>query len=111
MGTEEILKYFYKAETIYFEKDKTSRTVDLDIFAGQRAEEDITDPKTGKVLVKKNRKFTKAVIKEIADAGIKRISKSPSEAVVGRVACEDIVDEKTGEVILECNGELSPKLK
>ncbi len=106
MGTEEILKFFYKNETIYFEKDKFFKNVDLDILAGQRAEEDITDPKSGKVIVKKNRKFTKAVIKEIADAGIKKLEITP-EAVVGRVACEDIVDDKTGEVLLECNGELS----
>jgi len=106
MGTQEILKYFYKEEIIYFDKDKYFKNVDLDILAGQRAEDDITDPKSGKVIVKKNRKFTKAVIKEISDAGIKKLE-IPSEAVIGRVACEDIVDDKTGEVLLETNGELS----
>ncbi|RYZ69044.1 MAG: DNA-directed RNA polymerase subunit beta, partial [Proteobacteria bacterium] len=76
-----------------------------------RAEDDILDPKSGKTIVKKNRKFTKAVIKEIADAGIKRLE-IPAEMVVGRVACEDIVDDKTGEVVLETNQELSEaKLK
>src|SRR5580692_6834403 len=46
MGTQEILKYFYKEETILFEKDgKSYKSVDLEILAGQRAEEDILDPK------------------------------------------------------------------
>jgi DNA-directed RNA polymerase subunit beta len=106
MGTQEILNYFYRTETIFFDKDKFFKNVDLDIMAGQRADEDILDPKSGKVIVKKNRKFTKAVIKEIEDAGIKRLEIMP-EGVYGRVAAEDIVDDKTGEVIVECNHELS----
>ena len=107
LANQEILNYFYRIETIAFDKDKKFyKMVDLDILAGQRAEEDILDPKTGEAIVKKNRKFTKAVIKRIEEAGIKRLE-IPSEAVVGRVASEDIVDEKTGEVLLETNQELS----
>lgn len=106
MSTEEILKYFYKTETIYFDKDKFMKNVDLDILSGQRADDDIVDPKSGKVIVKKNRKFTKAAIKELADSGIKKLE-IPLDLVVGRVSCEDIVDDKTGEVILECNQDLS----
>src|SRR6476646_8261389 len=60
MGTEEVLKYFYKTETISFEKDvKFYKMVDLEILSGQRAEDDINDPKTGEAIVKKNRKFTR----------------------------------------------------
>lgn len=109
MSNHEILNYFYRIETLVLEKDgKYFKMVDLDILSGQRAEEDIVDPKSGEVIVKKNRKFTKAVIKKIQDAGIKRLE-VPSEAVIGRVASEDIVDEKTGEVLLECNEELAEK--
>src|ERR1700744_4063801 len=107
MSPHEILNYFYRVEKIIFDKDgKFYKAVDLDILSGQRAEEDINDPKTGEAIVKKNRKFTKAVIKKIQDAGIKRLE-VPLEAVVGRVSSEDIVDEKTGEVLLECNHELT----
>ncbi len=107
MSNLEILNFFYKTERITFEKDgKYSKFVDLEILSGQRAEEDITDPKSGDVIVKKNRKFTKAVIKKIQDAGIKKLE-IPMEAIVDRVSAEDIVDEKTGEVLLECNQELS----
>ena len=96
-----------KLRKFIFDKDgKFYKAVDLDILSGQRAEEDIRDPKTGEAIVKKNRKFTKAVIKRIQEAGIKRLE-MPIEAVVGRVSSEDIVDEKTGEVLLECNHELS----
>lgn len=107
LSNQEILNYFYRIEKLIFENDgKFYKAVDLEILAGQRAEEDILDPKTGDVIVKKNRKFTKAVIKKIQEAGIQRLEVS-KEAVVGRVASEDIVDESTGEVLLETNQELS----
>ncbi|MFN7684159.1 MAG: DNA-directed RNA polymerase subunit beta [Oligoflexia bacterium] len=109
MSVREILNFFYRAESIILEKDgKLYKAVDLDILSGQRAEEDIVDPKTGDVIVKKNRKFTKAVISKIESAGIKKLE-VPLEAVLGRVSSEDIVDEKTGEVLLEVNHELTEK--
>ncbi len=109
MSVQEILGYFYRSEKIVLEKDgKFSKLVDLEILSGQRAEEDIVDPKTGEAIVKRNRKFTKAVIKRIEDAGIKKLE-VPAEMVLGRVASEDIFDEKTGEVLLEVNHELTEK--
>ena len=107
MSSQEILAFFYRVETVSFDKDgKFYKSVDFEFLSGQRAEEDILEPKTGEVIVKKNRKFTKAVIQKIQEAGIKRFE-VPLEAVIGRVASEDIVDEKTGEVLLEVNAELN----
>ncbi|MEK6578090.1 MAG: DNA-directed RNA polymerase subunit beta, partial [Bdellovibrionota bacterium] len=107
MSNYEILNRFYRVEKITFDKDgKYYKYIDFEVLSGQRADEDIVDPKGGEVIVKKNRKFTKAVIKKIQDAGIKRLE-VPMEAVVSRVASEDIVDEKTGEVLLECNQDLT----
>ena len=107
MSNHEVLNYFYRVEKLFFEKDdKYFKMVDPEILAGQRAEDNILDPKTGQVIVPKNRKFTKALIKKVQEAGIKRLE-IPVETVVGRVASEDIVDEKTGEVLLETNHELS----
>ncbi|MEK6706945.1 MAG: DNA-directed RNA polymerase subunit beta, partial [Bdellovibrionota bacterium] len=107
MSNFEILNYFYKIEKLVLEKDgKYYKMVDLDILSGQRAEDDISDPKTGEIIVRKNRKFTKAIIKRIQESGIKRVE-IPIEAVIGRVASDDIVDDKTGEVLLETNQELT----
>jgi len=115
LSVPEVLAYFYKAEKIQIEGDGKSakffKVVDLDILSGQRAEEDIVDPKTKEVIVRKNRKFTKAVLKKVEEAGIKRLE-VPMEAVVGRVISEDLVDNKTGEVLFESNEEISEaKLK
>lgn len=107
LSTQEILSYFYRTERLMFEADgRYYKEVDLEILAGQRAEEDIVDPRSGEPIVKKNRKFTKAVIRKIQEAGIKKLE-VPVEALVGRIASEDVVDEATGEVLLECNHEVT----
>ncbi|MGE0614979.1 MAG: DNA-directed RNA polymerase subunit beta [Bacteriovoracia bacterium] len=112
MAPSEILDYFYDVETIQVDtkggpkKNRYFKLVDLEILSGQRAEEDIVDPKSGELIVKKNRKFTRAVIKKIEDAGIKKME-VPHESVVGRIAAEDIVDESTGEVLAEASDEIS----
>ncbi len=110
LSVPEILSFFYKVEKIQIEGEgknsKFFKVVDLDILSGQRAEDDIVDPKTKEVIVRKNRKFTKAVLKKVEEAGIKRIE-VPEEAVVGRVISEDMVDQKTGEVLFEANEEIS----
>ena len=112
MSDREILGHFYRIEQIEFSRDgKFFKAVDPEILSGQRAEEDIVDPKTKEVIVRKNRKFTKAVIKKIEEAGIKRLE-IPEEAVIGRIASDDIVDANTGEVLLERNHEIfGDKLK
>lgn len=108
MSMQEVLNYFYRVETIQYSKKegKFYKQIDLSILAGQRADEDIVDPKSGEVIVRKNRKYTKAVISKIEDAGIKKLE-IPTESLVSRVASEDVIDDKTGEVLLECNQELS----
>ena len=63
MSVEEVLDTFYRKEKLVIEtkggEPKYFKNVDLDILAGQRAEDDILNPKSGDIIVKKNRKFTK----------------------------------------------------
>jgi DNA-directed RNA polymerase subunit beta len=106
MSVQEVLNTFYKVETYSFDKEKVFRELDFDLLLGQRAEEDLLHPKTGDVLVKKNRKFTKAVIDKVKESGLKRIEVLV-EAIAGKVIAEDHVDPKTGEVLVEANTELS----
>lgn len=107
MAVEEILHRFYKTEEIVFDSSaKLYRMIDPEILAHQRAEQDIKDPKTKNVLVKKNRKFTKAAIQKIMESKIDRFEVD-MEYINGRYAAVDIIDEKTGEVLLEANEELS----
>ncbi|MEQ9503424.1 MAG: DNA-directed RNA polymerase subunit beta [Deltaproteobacteria bacterium] len=108
-GTQELLDYYYDKETVYLEKgNKLAKGVNLDLLLGQRAARDLKDPKSGDILVKKNRKFTNAVIRKIEALDIDRIPVEQEE-LIGAVVAEDIIDETTGEVVAECNDDVTPE--
>src|SRR5512137_2774351 len=105
--SEEILKYYYDTETIRVEgKGKYERDVVPDLLKGQRATRDIKDPRTGEVVVKKNRKFSEGAIKKLVAAKVKTLPIEPEE-VYQKYSAEDVVDESTGEVLLEVNEQVT----
>ncbi|HKL25199.1 MAG TPA: DNA-directed RNA polymerase subunit beta [Desulfuromonadales bacterium] len=102
---EELLDYYYDTEEIHIDGDVYRKKTDLSLLPGQRASMDVVD-ENGDVIVKANRKFTKAAMRKIADKNIEFIQ-ILEEDVVGKVASTDIVDESTGEVVVECNSEVT----
>jgi len=103
---ESLLNYYYKSEEIILDGDKVFKVADPELLANQKATIDIINPQTGEVIVKANRKFTKAAIRKMEENGIKTIQISEEE-VVGKFCCHDVVDPATGEVIIECNDEVT----
>ena len=112
--TEELLDYFYKPETVRVEMDgkrpRYLKRVVADLLEGQRATIDVKDA-AGNVLVRKDRKFNKASLRRLGEAGIEWIPIGLEDLIrednVKRVSPVDLVDEATGEVIIECNEELT----
>ncbi|MFV8752777.1 DNA-directed RNA polymerase subunit beta [Nannocystaceae bacterium ST9] len=105
-STQDLLDEFYAKEIIHLRDGNISREIDYDLITGQRATQDIRDPETGEVLVKKSKKLNKAAIKKMRNAGITEIPMD-TEELIGKVASEDVYDEETGEVILNCNEEIT----
>jgi len=105
-STDDLLNYFYKSEEIILDGDKIVKIADPELLTNQKAAIDIADPQTGEVILKANRKFTKAAIRKVAEHGIKYIPITV-EDVVGKFSCHDIVDPGTGEVLAECNEEIT----
>jgi len=104
--TEEILNYYYATETIYLNSaSEYEKSVELELLPGQRATRDIKT-KSGEVIVKKNRKFTRGAIKKLEAAKMRTLPIDADELFT-KVSAYDVVDEATGEVILECNEEVS----
>ncbi len=103
-STEFILNYFYSIEKITIEGEKIYFAVD-DSLSGQKAPEDIRDPKSAEVIVKKGRKLTKPLLKKVIDAGVKHIPVKEAD-LTGKILSSDIRDPKTGEIIFRCNEEL-----
>ncbi|WP_305043420.1 DNA-directed RNA polymerase subunit beta [Geoalkalibacter sp.] len=104
-SAEELLNYYYDVEEIVWDGEGYKKRVNTDLLLGQRADRDVVDA-SGEVIVRENRKFTKAAVRKIADAGIAYIPVN-EESVLGKIASTDIVDASTGEVIVECNEELT----
>jgi DNA-directed RNA polymerase subunit beta len=103
--TEELLKYYYDIEEISWDGNTYTKAVNFDLLAGQRASTDVLS-NSGEVLVKANRKFTRAAIRKMKEEAITSIAVA-DENLIGQVSAADVVDESTGEVVLECNSELT----
>ncbi|NNF70543.1 MAG: DNA-directed RNA polymerase subunit beta, partial [Acidimicrobiia bacterium] len=111
-SAEELLAYFYKPEQIKLDGKKILKKVDPELLIGQRCTKEVKSGSSS--LVKKDRKFTKAALRKIGEAGLEWIQVGPEDLIredaVKRVLPVDIVDENTGEVIIECNEELTQEL-
>ncbi|MBP1728237.1 MAG: rpoB [Deltaproteobacteria bacterium] len=103
---ESLLNYYYKSEEIIFDGERIFKVADPELLANQKTTVDILNPQTGEVLVKANRKFTKAAIRKMEENGIRHIPVTEDE-IIGKYSCHDIVDPATGEIIIECNEELT----
>ena len=103
--TEELLNYYYKTEEILIDGEGLRKKVNPSLLLLQKAAADVVAP-DGEVLVKANRKFTRAAIRKLEERGIESVAIGV-EDVVGRIASTDVVDETTGEVLIECNEEIS----
>ncbi|MBW2400966.1 MAG: DNA-directed RNA polymerase subunit beta, partial [Deltaproteobacteria bacterium] len=86
-GPEELLAYFYPSETIRIEGKKLFRSVVPELLIGQRCTREVKDKK-GTVLVRKDRKFTAASVRKLAESGVTEI----------QVNVEDIVRAETDSV-------------
>jgi DNA-directed RNA polymerase subunit beta len=100
--SQELLDYFYDREEIFIEKGNFYKKVSYNILLGQKATQDIVDPKTKEVLVRKNRKITKLIVKKLETAKIRSIPIDPSD-LLDRYLAAELTDGETGEVIVECN--------
>ena len=104
-NTQELLNYYYDTETIYIlSKDQYAKSIEYELLPGQRATHDITVGED--VLVRKNRKFTRAAIRKLKSAGLDYLPIDFTE-VIGKVAAEDVIDEDTGEILLAVNEEVT----
>jgi DNA-directed RNA polymerase subunit beta len=106
---EFLLTYFYEPELIRLDGKKILKKVVPSLLEGQRCTREVKD-EAGTVLVRKDKKFTKAAVRRIVEAGLEWVQVGLEDVIrndaVKRVAPVDIVDESTGEVLLECNEEI-----
>jgi len=102
-STEDILNYFYRMDRIVIRKKKIFKAFAPELLKGQKADQDIKDPDTGEVVVKKGRVFTKRSLKQLSQSGLDMIPASEEE-LDERVSARTLVDPGSGEVIVPANG-------
>jgi DNA-directed RNA polymerase subunit beta len=102
---EQLLNYFYDLEKVALDSEHLYVMADQ-ALNGERAPEDIKDPVSGEVIVKKGRKITKAALKRMTELNVRRI-RIDTEYVSGKILANDVLDPETGEVLYKCNTELT----
>ncbi len=108
MTHEQILATFFEFDTFHFSKKGISFEVVPERLRGEVAKFDILD-KAGKPIVAKDKRITVKHIREMAEAGIKKIL-VPDEFMIGRVVAHNIINTETGEVLANANDEITEDL-
>ena len=108
MTHEQILATFFESDTFHFAKKGILFEVVPERLRGEVAKFDILD-KAGQVIVAKDKRITVKHIREMAEAGIKKII-VPDEFMIGRIIARNIVNAETGEVLANANDEITEDL-
>jgi DNA-directed RNA polymerase subunit beta len=108
MTHEQILATFFEFDTFHFAKKGVSFEVVPERLRGEVAKLDILD-KAGKLIVAKDKRITVKHIREMAEAGIKRILVS-DDFMMGRIVAHNIVNPETGEILANANDEITEDL-
>ncbi|MCL4501104.1 MAG: DNA-directed RNA polymerase subunit beta, partial [Deltaproteobacteria bacterium] len=105
-STEELLNFFYKTEHITLIEDGFIRPVVQDILQDKTTTNDIVDPKSGEIIVKKMKRLTPALLRKLEKAGVTEIPWAAGD-LIARVVAHDILDPESGEVLVQCNEALA----
>jgi DNA-directed RNA polymerase subunit beta len=108
-STEELLDHFYRREKIRIKEGKFIKEVPFAFLDNQKSAEDIVDPETGQVIVKRLRKINKAMARRLEAAGINSFVVNEAD-LIDQYLAEEVVDRETGEVLAECSEPITEKL-
>jgi DNA-directed RNA polymerase subunit beta len=95
MTHEQILATFFEFDTFHLPRRASSSKWCPSACAAKWRSFDILD-KAGKVIVAKDKRITVKHIRELAEAGIKKIV-VPDEFLIGRIVAHNVIDAETGE--------------
>jgi DNA-directed RNA polymerase subunit beta len=108
MSVEQILSGFFEFDTFHMSKKGVQFEIVPERLRGEVARFDFTD-KAGKVIIPKDKRITAKHIRELGEAGIKKIF-VPDDFLIGRVIAHNIVDADSGEILAQANDEITEGL-
>ncbi len=100
MNEAEILDIFFEKNTFFIGKDATALELVPQRLRGETASFEI---RIGdKVIVEEGRRITARHVRELEQAGVKKLS-VPRDYVYGKIVAHDVVNTDTGEIIAKAN--------
>jgi DNA-directed RNA polymerase subunit beta len=104
-SVEDILAYYYDTQRITRRDGQYFRSLDPKLLKGQRATQDVIDPASGDIIVRKGRIFSMRAIQRLASENITEIPVDES-FLLDRVCAAEIVHPETGLPLLGANEKL-----
>ncbi|MEM6559927.1 MAG: DNA-directed RNA polymerase subunit beta [Myxococcota bacterium] len=106
---EDILATFYN--TIEYQRagDQWTMPFSAERMRGQKYDYDLTDTKSGEVVLEAGKKLTARAAKKLAEGGMEHVSVGP-EALAERYVAVDIVNEENGAIYAEAGEEVTPEM-
>ncbi|MBC7945583.1 MAG: DNA-directed RNA polymerase subunit beta, partial [Burkholderiales bacterium] len=105
---EQILKEFFAFDTFHLSKKTTQFELVPERMRGEIARFDIST-KTGKLIVAKDKRITVKHVRDLEQAGIKKIT-VPDDFLIGRVLAHNVIDKESGEIIAAANDEITEQV-
>ncbi len=108
LTNEAILRQFFVFDTFHFSAKGAHLEFVPERLKGEMARFDVLG-KDHKVIVPRDKRITAKHIRELVEAGVKKIA-VPDDYIVGRALATNIVDKATGEVLAKANDEITDEL-
>ena len=106
---DQILREFFVFDAFHVDKKgEIELELSADRLKGEIAKFDIST-KQGKLIVQKDKRITAKHIREMEQAGMKRLTVN-EDYLVGRVLATNIVNTETGEIVANANDEITEAL-
>ncbi len=105
---EQILETFYEFDNFHLSNKGVQFDIIPERLRGETARFDFVD-KAGKVIVPKDKRITAKHIRDLGEAGLKKIA-VPEDFLIGRTLATNVVDGSTGEVLANANDEITDTL-
>ena len=102
---EQILADFFMTDTFHFVKKGIEFEIVPERMRGEIAKFDIST-KAGKQIVQKDKRITVKHIREMEQAGLKKLDVT-EDFLMGRVVAHNVIDKETGEILLAANDEIT----
>ena len=109
MDKEEILNYFYDADTYVADKKVWKVKFEPARMKGVKFDFDLVNAKTGDVALEKGKKLSPRLAQKLVDDGLEYY-KVAADQLIGKFLASNVVENKTGEIIAEAGDEITEEI-